>query len=166
MVSLTQRSCLVSHPRGSLSRSLSRRGRRDAGRPAAARAPGRPAAARRAGPRHRRHPCALGACKRGIRGAHTSMPASARPRLARAAARGPGDPLPCTTHLTALTARRPRVVRGAGRGGRARARARARAPALSVHNPLRARAVREPQRIERLPYRPANSSRKTAKQDS
>ena len=164
MVSLTQRSCLV---HGSLSRSLSRRGRRDAGRPAAARAPGRPAGARRAGPRHRRHPCALGACKRGTRGPHLYARRAARPRLARAAARGPGDPLPCTTHLTALTARRPRVVRGAGRGGRARARARARAPLyLSTTPYLRARAVREPQRIERLPYRPANSSRKTAKQDS
>jgi hypothetical protein len=128
MVSLTQRVRVSST---GLSISLSLASLAGAAMPGGPRPRARPGAPRARGGRGRGTdgtPAPWGPASE-VRGAHTSMPpASARPRLARAAARGPGDPLPCTTHLTALTARRPRVVRGAGRGGRARARARARAP--------------------------------------
>jgi hypothetical protein len=128
MVSLTQRVRVSST---GLSISLSLASLAGAAMPGGPRPRARPGAPRARGGRGRGTdgtPAPWGPASEVRAGPTPLCPASARPRLARAAARGPGDPLPCTTHLTALTARRPRVVRGAGRGGRARARARARAP--------------------------------------
>jgi hypothetical protein len=165
MVSLTQRVRVSST---GLSISLSLASLAGAAMPGGPRPRARPGAPRARGGRGRGTdgtPAPWGPASE-VRGAHTSMPGVGAPALSPRRRAGPGGPSALYHAPNSADGLPP--PRGAwGGAGRARPRARAGARStLSVHNPLRARAVREPQRIERLPYRPANSSRKTAKQDS